>query len=263
MLSPQGTFSNTECRTAQEVRNLARGDEHILLCLSPLIRQCNARCVCAARFRRPPQHGRQLRTSRNNFHKVPVRHWTDRNDHQCIASASCRSDHRGAVRHCTSVVTRRPSSSLGTLPLLDSPRFNPARKVKMWDNVLHRVHPSSSASETQLLNKCRPSGASVGPRSTIAPRSTSFIFKSRKSSVAAVKQSIRAKKGWEAFKELCLFYVTMLQPCVVVTVWMFGFFAAISYLVPNVLCRKSIASTPVSIMEEHHPERFGVAHQTA
>lgn len=109
----------------------------------------------------------------------------------------------------------------------------------MWDNVLHRVHHSSSASETQLLNKRRPTSA--------GPRATSFMFRSRKSSVAAVKQSIRAKKGWEAFKELSMFYFTMLQPCVVVTVWMFAFFATLSYLVPNVLCRNSIASTPVSL----------------
>ncbi len=113
----------------------------------------------------------------------------------------------------------------------------------MWRNVLHRVYPASTAeSQTQLLNQSRRSTAGS---SSLRP-STLNRTRSRKSSVAAIKKDIRSKKGWEAFKELATFYLVMLRPCVVVTLWMFAFFATLSYLVPNVLCRTSIASTPVS-----------------
>ena len=120
--------------------------------------------------------------------------------------------------------------------------------------MLHRVHPGSTESETQLLTQVRPSAASTGPP---RPSTTLIRSKSRRSSVAAIKQSTRTKKGWEAFKELFRFYLVMLQPCLVVTVWMFGFFAALSYLVPNVLCKKSIAATPVSLPAGHMLHRSG------
>ena len=54
-------------------------------------------------------------------------------------------------------------------------------------------------------------------------------------------------EAMQAAKALLRLYASILLPVVVVSVWMFALYAALSYAVPTVLCISAVRSNPVRI----------------
>lgn len=94
------------------------------------------------------------------------------------------------------------------------------------------------------------SSADLGPEAgdaRVAPADTApTTAADEKDVVKRVERMVRYA-GHEAFKDNVRLFGKMMVPVVLVSVWLFGIFAALSYAVPHWICEKEVMELSVSV----------------